>query len=338
MRDSRIAPLLALISLVLAAACGERAEVRTLDQAIRWSGDISLQETPRVINVSPQVALDGAGRFLVADMREAQVRVYAPDGRLERHFGRRGDGPGEYGVPITAVRLPSGEILTAELSGRFAVLDAAATRVVRTGRFPVTPLFDLDLLDDSLVVLGGFGKAGPRGPLLHVARIDSGAVVRSFFVAPVPAGLASEHLMTTSVSNEVRGGTITALYTHSDTLYAFRADGRPAGKVRIPFRGFRPLGSTFEGGGREDLLAWSESFSMASHLFAAAGGGWLVQYFDRVGGDVRWSLLRMSAGGERRFEIQGTPQLLATGARGRLFFVKPGSETPNVWSVGTLVR
>jgi hypothetical protein len=42
------------------------------------------------------VAADAAGNIYVADARSYEIRVFAPDGRFLRRFGRQGGGPGEF--------------------------------------------------------------------------------------------------------------------------------------------------------------------------------------------------------------------------------------------------
>jgi hypothetical protein len=72
------------------------------------------------------VAVDGMGRVWVADAQQHEIRVFGPDGRHVRSFGRRGGGPGEF-LGIAGMDWgPGGNLWVLDGgNARFAVYDTA---------------------------------------------------------------------------------------------------------------------------------------------------------------------------------------------------------------------
>ena len=351
----RAAPLLAC--LAAAASCGGRADASlradadgeeppaNLDAFVRWQGDIRLEESRDVVNVIIRVELDPRGGFLATDEQEDQVRRYDPGGRLLAHFGQKGNGPGEFTFLYRAFRLPSGEILALDTYNRAAVFDSAGRAVVRTFRTPMDQLRTARMIGDSMLLLGGVVPA-TRGvspaTRLHLWNLRTGAFSRHFFAPPV-RGRAHALAAATAgfVAADVHGDTVAAAFALTDSLYFFSLDGRKLGAVAIPFRHFRRLSEDrpIPGPNAEvvDAREWIGSFSMISDLFWMRDGTFLVQYEDRVGSEPRWRLLRMRRDGTVLFEAVGTPYLLQVDpATGVLYFQKPGSPVPNVWSRAVL--
>lgn len=310
---------------------------RSIDEFVRWGEEIRLEENEQVVNVWPVVQRDPEGGFLVADTREAQARLYDGSGRLRARFGSRGKGPAEFDGLVAALRLPSREIVLADRAGKVAVLDSSGVRVLRTYGSGLLPLYDAELLQDSLLLLVGRGSV-KTGPLLHVFDPRSGRLLRHFFTV-TPRGILPGSAMTAGFAEAaVHGDTIAVIHSITDTLYRFSAAGASLGKMPIPFRHFRPIRHSLpRNPTREQTHAWLSSFSLASHAFWGGGGTWLIQYQDRNGPEIRWRLLGMTHDGKRLFELRDSPQLLATEpATGRLYFVAPRSLAPNLWSVARL--
>jgi hypothetical protein len=348
--------------LAAAAACGdaggaqaraaappslETAEAepeRGLDPVVRWGRDITLEENDGVMNVMVHMALDPRGGFLVADQAENQIRRYDRNGRLLDHFGREGEGPGEFSVLLRALPLRTGGTVAFNAFDRGAVFDSAG-RVARTFQIPLQSLFEARLLDDTLVLLGGAlpqRTPSPDRPRLHLWNLASGKLVRSFFV-PRVEGPAHRLAANTAgiVSMDVRGDTVAAAFAISDTVYFFDLNGRALRKVPIPFRHFRPVSERRRLPGRDEGVvaarAWVGTFSFISRVVWLRDGTLLVEYQDRIGTEPHWRLLHMTARGAPLFEVVDTPRLLqADPATGRLYFQKPGSLTPNVWTEATL--
>jgi len=340
-RAARAATLLSLASVGACAradAAPEAWPTRPLGEVVRWEGEIRPEENDEVLNVWPILHADPAGGFLVADTREGQTRLYDAAGRLRGRFGARGRGPAEFDGPVASLRLPSGEIAVADLSGKVAVFDAAGARLLRTFQTGLVPLYDAELLPDARLLLVGRGP-DKAGPLLHLFDPRGGRITRRFFTPAQPRGTSRRGALTASFAEAtVRGDTIAVVTSLVDTLYLFDAGGRSLAKVHIPFRHFRPLPRDLpRRAKREQTYAWLSAFSLVSHAFWAGDGSWLVQYQDRNGPEIRWRLLRMTRDGRRIFELRDTPQLLATDPdSGRLYFVAPTAPAPNVWSVARL--
>jgi hypothetical protein len=346
--------------LTTAAACGGAGDAQArgaappasataengLDRVVRWGRDITLEENDDVVNVIPHMALDSRGGFLIADQAENQIRRYDRNGKLLGHFGRKGEGPGEFSVLLRALPLRSGGVLAFNSFEHGAVFDSAG-RVERTFRMPLQSLSEARLLDDTLLLLGGAvpqRTPSPDRPRLHLWNLKRETMVRSFFV-PHVRGRA--HDLAASVvgivSMDVRGDTVAAVFAISDTVYFFDLNGRALRKVPIPFRHFRPVSERRRlPGPHDDIVAareWVGTFSFICHLFWLRDGTLLVQYQDRVGTEPHWRLLGMTAQGAPLFEEVDTPRLIqADPATGVLYFRKPGALTPNVWTEATLAR
>ena len=344
------------------AACGDAAEGRDpravpqpsaaadeageLDRFVRWGRDIDLEENDRALNVFPHMNLDLRGGFLVADQGENQIRRYDRNGRLLARFGRKGEGPGEFSFLIRALPLRSGGILAFNAHDRGVVFDSAG-RVKRTFRMSLQSLYEARLLDDTLVLLAGSlpspdGVASPERARLHVWNLANGKVVRSFF-QPRVRGRAHSLAANTAgiVSMSVHHDTIAATFAISDTVYFFDLNGRMLRKVPIPFRHFRPVSERRRLPRPDDdvvaVREWVGTFSFISYLFWLRDGTLLVQYQDRVGIEPHWRLLAMTANGAPLFDIVETPKLLQVdSATDVLYFQKPGSLTPNVWTEAML--
>lgn len=300
------------------------------------TGEIHLKETDDVLTVAPRITVDHLGGFLVTDEKEAQVRRYAQDGQLLWHFGRKGQGPGEFDYPLSAHRLPDRSILVFDTYKRAARLDSSGTRVIRTYTTAFGPLYHTRVLDDSLVIVAG-RRESIAGPRLHIWNYQNERLVRSFFTPVVPdrthemAGALAGFL-----STAMRGDTLAVLYSLSDTIYLYHKDGTLQSKIKVPYRGFRPL--TVEaptpGTPAKEAAKWMESFSLGSDLFWEPNGDFVIQYQDRVAMDQAWHLLRMQRSGEWLWEHQNTPRILTIDERDRtVYSLAQDAPLPNRWRV-----
>jgi hypothetical protein len=220
--------------------------------------------------------------------------------------------------------------------GKFAVFDSGAARPIETGRFPVNPIYTAkSLSNDQLLLVGRLPERA--GPYLHVWDPRQNRLVRSFFVPPVRKEFEDEAIMAGVADASVRGDSIAALFALSDTIFLFTREGARMGTLPLRARGLRPVSIPFPGGGREAFMKWRESFSMVSRVFWLHDGSFLVQYYDMLGSEQRWSLVHLRRDGEPLHEIAGTPRLLAISPDGEtLVFEKPGAEAPNEWRLATL--
>jgi hypothetical protein len=312
-----------------------------LGSHVSWTRSITLQENRNVVNVLIRAVADSSGGFLVSDEQEDQIRRYDSSGRLYTAFGRRGSGPGEFTYLTAAGRLPSGGVVAVDAMSRGALFDRAG-RVVRTFRVPVGPVKFAMPVGDTLLLLGGT-LADPRGgdpdARLHLWDLRSGRLLRSFLPVRPRTGAHRFAANTAGlIGADVRGDTIAAVFALSDTVYLFDLQGRRLGAVPITARGLRRFDPAIRLP-RMDLVSareWFARFSLVCDVFWLRDG-FLVQYQDRVGVEPRWRLARMSRDGRTRWESADTPHLLAVDrATETLWFVHPGSPTPNVWSAARL--
>lgn len=117
-RGGTVAALLAAMAGVL--GCADRGAARvpewTLVETLRIGG---AEEGPAALDYVKGLAVDASGRIHVYDRSTQDLRVFAPDGRLERVIGRKGSGPGE---------LRDAEGIAFDQDGRLWVRDAANAR------------------------------------------------------------------------------------------------------------------------------------------------------------------------------------------------------------------
>jgi len=82
---------------------------------------------------------------------------------------------------------------------------------------------------------------------------------------------------------------------------------------------------------------WFGRFSLISDVYWLHDGSFLVQYQDRVGVEPHWRLARVRRDGQPLFDSTDTPYLVSADPAGdTLWFVRPGSPTPNVWTAAHL--
>lgn len=318
------------------------AEGAALTEVLAWGATIPLEETAEVINVTPEVTPDPRGGFIVSDARESQVRLYRSDGKLLRYFGSKGYGPTEFQSVSSALRVPTGDLLVTDMGGKVALFDSTGAKLVRTAQAPLGPLYNSAVVNDSLVAFTGRARGRQTAsPLVHLWDIRTDSIVRSFFPVPAhPEELAGAYRYSGFTDVDARGDTIAVLFALSDTVYLYDISGRPIEKIAIPSRHFRTIREKMpQDASLPEFTEWSESYSAASQLFWASDGSFVVQYFDRHGGEPQWRLLRMTRTGERMVELKDTPKLLAlVGADPTLYFVQPDSPAPNVWAAARFAQ
>jgi hypothetical protein len=300
------------------------------------TAEITLDEPPNVLNVTPRVVADPRGGYIVADPSESRVRLYSPRGKLLTQFGGKGSGPGEFERVAAAVRSPTGELLTFDMNGRLTVFDPTGRRVLGIQQTPVAPLYHVALLDRNRVAITG--RLGPlaTSPLVHLWDFRRGRLVGSFF-RPIPPtrDLESAYLFSGFTDVAVRHDTLAVLFALADTLYLYDLNGRARGRLPLPFTGYRrlrePMPRTFSPLARR---RWIEGFSTASHVYLKSDGTILVQFFDTEQGQPQWRLLGMRRDGRPLFQIRNSPRLLAlAGDANSLIFVHPGALVPSRWTI-----
>jgi hypothetical protein len=349
---ARDSVLVAVCVLLAAAACDRKASSPPTDAqqtagagpGLEYVRSFDVEETDDVVNVTPNVRNDPQGGFLVADPSEAQIRRYSPDGKLLWFTGGQGQGPGEFTGVTSIVRLASGGIVAADRNGRLTFFDADARRVIRTVETKLQRVEDLEILDDSTLLMSGVDKTGHVGSRLHVWSIPHNAVERRFF-APF-SGQTSRMAATAAgfVTASLRGDTIAATFGSSDTIYFFTRDGRDAGRIPFASQHFRVAPKARESRPITDArerAEWVSKFDIVAGVHWLSDGTLLVMYQSIVTEQAlgrRWHLLGLDRSGSRRFEFHNvSPQVLGADPSGRtVLLVPPDAEAPNRWTVARL--
>ena len=312
-----------------------------ITDVIEWEREILLEENEDVVNVVPVVFPDDErGGFLVADGQESQFRIYNDDGSLVGFFGRKGDGPGEFRYPAAVVRVAEGQILGVDGGvPRAAIWDSDGDSLLQTLVTPFLRVFDLDVLNDTLLLVAGKTEI-TSWERLHIWNISSNSIQRSFLTVPLAGKDQGAAFAVSFAMATVVGDTIVATLALSDTLYRFDLDGQLIDRVPIPFQHFRYLEETPPRGGAGGMAAiskWMETFSVVNEVFRGPEGTFLIQYRDRINMQPHWRLLHMTEDGRRLFDIKDTPRLLTTSQDGsELYFVSPDIEVPNLWLIGRM--
>ncbi len=295
---------------------------------------IVLEENDDVINVTPDVTVQADGSFLIADGREARIRIYDRGGNFVTQFGRKGEGPGEFGLPVKASRRPDGSLLVVDFSRGLLEFDSSGTRFLRRTQPPIMPLYDAQQMNDNEFLVAGLhqGATHPR-PLMHIWDAQSDTVPFSFFPTPGDSlvRLAARNFGSSEFAR--RGDTIAAIAAFSDTIYLFDgSDYDPLAKVPLPMRGFKRMTTYDPTGGPLEFDKWLAELNLLVNIYWLEDRTLLVQYQQPRGTDNEWSLLHTTIDGRRYFDLRNTPKLLAVDGD-LLFFVHPESYTPNKWAV-----
>jgi hypothetical protein len=310
----------------------------TFADVVKLREQFAVAESKDVITVTPQVATESDGGFLVADAREAQIRRYTGDGELISHFGRRGQGPGEFTSLSDAIRLDENRLLASDMNGQLTTFTNQGV-FERLDKVELTPLYGVAKLDDSTVVLMGRSRGDGPTFLVHLWDTRQHVIRKSFFEEPAHSeAMDDAYRMVGFPSVAVRNGQIAATFAVGDDIQLFNRDGEYLRSIPIPFRDFRQLEEPVPpSGSPEAFQRWAESFSVTTKILWMQDGSFLVQYFDKVGQEPQWRLLGMTSEGASLFEGP-SPKLLAASSADRLLFDAPDADEPNVWQYGSISR
>ena len=295
-----------------------------------------LQETEQAMTVLPMVSVGAPGEFLVAEPREGQVNVYDTTGRLRGVLGRRGEGPGELHLPVSAGRTLDGEIVVVDaMLSRLTFFPPGAGGEPEVVASPLPLVLGARDLGSGRYLLSG--QAGSEQPprLLHIWDRETGKVERSFLSIGVPEGSRPYAASYTSVDAVPEGDTIWAVWALSDTLYKFDREGRVLDKSPLSLP--RPMGALpgAEAGRISDpgaLQSAAERLTQVNGVFLLNDGALAVQAMQVRGFDAVWDLLVVDRRGAPVWRAARMPRLFAV--VGDLFyFDDPASLLPNHWVV-----
>lgn len=132
------------------------------------------RRTPFIARMATRLSFLAAGCADAADPPSAgdrasdssEINAGAADGRLRRVLGRRGDGPGEFRLPVSARRTLDGSVAVVDfMAGRFAFFppaggEGAAAQMVDS---PVQGIMDIRHLEGDRYLLAGLDRTGDPG-------------------------------------------------------------------------------------------------------------------------------------------------------------------------------
>jgi hypothetical protein len=335
---------LAACQFLLGTASGARGMSRLpaaparLEDIFEFERSVRVEETSRAPVVLPVVTTDSLGGFLVADLRQHQIRRHDRNGKLLLVFGARGEGPGEFTRLAGAVEVAGGMIVAADGDGEIIYFDSAG-KELRRQTTRLESIQNMSVVNDTTVAITGRAPGAFDGPLVHLWNVNNDRIIRSFFQMPAhKPGLRSAYLFSSNVDVAIRGDTAAVTMALSDTVYLFTLDGRMRSKVPLIAPHFRYVQSPPP----EDIAqnsdsrrAWSRTFSRISRVFWAPDGSLYVQYFDLANASPEWSLVRIRRDRGRSVEVRNNPRLLTVSAYdSRLYFVHPQSEADTLWAIG----
>lgn len=337
----REVPAAALVALADARETGNPRDTTLVDMeafaaAFEVLRGLVLEETDEAMTVLPMVSVDRRGEFLLAEPREGQVNVYDSAGRLRRVFGRRGEGPGEFQMPIAARRTLDGGIVVADVMlSRLTFFTRGEEREPEVVASPLTLFLGAQDLGGGRYLLSGQDMSEQPPRLLHIWNRGTGEVERSFLPIGVPEESRAYAASYTSVDAVLEGDTIWAVWALSDTLYKF---DRIGGMLeRFPLALPRPMGALpgANAGAITDpgaLQAAAESLTQVNSVFLLGDGTLAVQTMQARGFDAVWDLLIVDRRGKPVWGAARMPRLYAV--VGELFyFDDPASMLPNHWIV-----
>ena len=295
---------------------------------------LTLEENPEVVNAAPYISFDRNDGLLVWDGMEQQVRIYARDGKLRHHFGRRGQGPGEFRRLAGAERLLSGNIVTADANGRLTIWDSIGSHVLRDVSLNLFRITSISVLgNDSLAVTTVPSVTDPQNlavPILHIVDLASGQVVTDGLAPPMTLSTVGAWT-TVNVGGSLR--TTRALYVTLpivDTLYASEGDRDNFRRIAISNEITRKNGPTPNAHAeRRRFEDWLRSVTFIGDVFGDEVHGFAIQLFG-AGQTANRGIIYVAAGFTDIYAVPDAPAVLAFDSRtGNFLFKDPDWLEPN---------
>lgn len=308
----------------------------TFASAFEVTRTLVLEENDRAVTVVPMVSPGGPGRLLLAEPQEGQVNVYDTDGRLERVLGRRGEGPGEFTVPISARRTMNGGVVVADLMlARLTFFPPGGEGEPEVVASPLPLVLGADDLGSGRFLLAGQFMSDAQPRLLHLWNLETDEIERSFLPMGVPEESRAYATSYTSVATVLEGDTIWAAWALSDTLYKFDRSGELLD--RIPLSLPRPMG-VLPGAGAgaitdpRAIQAAADSLTQLDGIFIVGEEYLAVQSMQARGFDAVWDLTIVDRRGNPVWKAAEMPRLFAV-EDDLFYFDDPASLLPNHWIV-----
>ncbi|MDZ7805978.1 MAG: 6-bladed beta-propeller [Gracilimonas sp.] len=190
-------------------------------EEVLLSGDIQIQ------NVKDDT-------ILVVDKAQSHVLIYNRNGELLTFWGRKGNGPGDLNQPTSALKLPNGNILVTEFSGRVTKFSPSG-EVVDIVSMKINRLNKSLLLPNGKVLLTGINYTAKDHYLLYLFDPKYMTVEKKFFSLPMdPDEFAMQPLILAEPSYAtVCGDKIIATHSMLPELLFFDFEVRKIGSKVI---------------------------------------------------------------------------------------------------------
>lgn len=298
--------------------------------------------TPLVTAGTPIVAKpdwiseDRAGRIVVTDVSDRDVKRYDARGNALGVLGRAGQGPGEFSALRTAQVYRDSVVAYDLVDGRLSVFgpDGRFARAITLGSPDRSAPFLVRVVDDSLFLLVAAIPGAQNRALLTVARPD-GTIRSSFLRLGDYVGTNPQVLGAIGLIADATDGRVFATVAGGDSVWAFDYDGRRlAAFAADPVQPLRTTRSLVEANGGRIRRASGgyvvDGNRMVIGLVALDSGSVALQispYDGRVGVDPEEGgtmvVSTLSGSGGRaiaRQEMNGA--LLGRDRRGRLLLLR----------------
>lgn len=190
-------------------------------------GRVTLEENDDVLTVLPSLSADPGQGYVVADVRENQVRGYGLNGALNWYFGKEGQGPGEFRRPTAAVRIGE-RVAVAEFDGRITIWNLRTREVEGVYTIPHR-ISDLDALDENHLLI----STRSLRPGLIKWSLAEGESKASFFEPLIYDEIQGIHESFAWVLSDVREGRIGSTVPLHDTFYVHGVTGHLEQKVPL---------------------------------------------------------------------------------------------------------
>ena len=317
------------LSLLALGGCAPSTDGPALE--LREVGEVILEERDSVVNAHVRLRPSGGGELVVADPVEGKIRVYDQQGDLLSQFGRKGEGPGEFMLPLAAAKVDSA-IWVLDLQRGVSKWSFPEGRLVDTWEPAVEVSLGLLPLGDSMLVIGGLTPYETPWRLLRILDPRRNAVMDAFFEIEVPVerrplAMAFQPGVPMDLLED---GSLIAVFSWSDTA---RVITLPEGQLResLPLR---IPGFTYEGSIPDP--ATRARLKLVTAIHAVPEDRLLIQYTIYTEPEEQHGLLLQTLVGDLLFEQFPSGRLL--GERWPdLYFADPSGLRPERLLVQRLV-
>jgi hypothetical protein len=260
------------------------------------------------------------------------VRLYSARGDLEQVFGDGAETVPSLDRPQRAKRLPSGDILVANLEGPLTLIPDDPGREPTTLPNGLRTVKNLEILDRDRVLLVGTDSDPPSATLFSYGMAEE-RVVKALL--PPPKNLNKDVATTFSTVSTARWkGRLAAAHMLSDTMIFFDDSLAEVSRVRIPIDPFAtPVGALPNLVSEEARRAWTSQFTIISNIWWIDDNVLIVQWH-KLTADYgqEWGIVRMDTTGMRTWAVAPAPYLVAV-LNDRFFLFNPRGDTRNEWLV-----